>query len=241
MSHFDIVPTHETLTIVLVAILPVLPHRRRDVACEALRAKCLLRIVLRIPERRVELVIVALESQHLLDLLLRVTVLQALSVLVKPVVNVCRSSAECQNSRHCRNWFHNRDFSAIRLQLPSESAARPLDRGLDLARCQACWYHQADWLAHVPGLTDFPAGGGTPGHATDPGNPEARQRAHNHGTVRTEHHGQRSRTQAGLVARGMAGTTRLELEALWRRERVAAGGEREPPAEILSAPRKGSF
>jgi len=35
----------------------------------------------------------------------------------------------------------------------------------------------------------------------------------------------------------MAGTTRLELEALWRRERVlsAAKQEREPPAEILSA------
>ncbi len=34
---------------------------------------------------------------------------------------------------------------------------------------------------------------------------------------------------------GMAGTTRLELEAFSRRERAATGGEREPAAEILSA------
>ena len=32
----------------------------------------------------------------------------------------------------------------------------------------------------------------------------------------------------------VVGTAGLELEAHWRRERVAAGDEREPPAEILS-------
>ena len=65
LSHFDAFVANKAETIVSVATLALLSHRRGDLFGEALGAKCLLWVVLCVPERCTKLVLVGLETQSL--------------------------------------------------------------------------------------------------------------------------------------------------------------------------------